>query len=282
MEQSKGLPKDLEQNCHRLDVKEQEFSKWNKPATGLGFLAVFSLLAFLVYLPSELELENFSTETYISGGLIFVSVSIGYYCYRKSNKYGISGFELNTVRAYRAYNMLEKYKTDNLDVQLEKSEDIVYSLLSDLQSGWGNFSEKNPSFKSLAKPIDEFLKNLEYRLIPAFADKKSDNISNIQKTLSSLVMFFQSDSFGDIDRVNQELKQYKDTLTERETVSEKIKKNKHFITILLTLAIIGGGWALSESTKFLKEDIQLETQLILWVAISVPFTVWLLHSRYKK
>lgn len=282
MEELRKLPKELEQKCHQLDVKYHEFKKWNRPATACAVIAFVAILVLLVYVPEEPEREILPNEVYISLSIFVISVALLSFFYMRSSKYRISGFELNTVRVYCAFKTLENYQKDKLDTQFDKSEDNVNSLLVDLQKGWGDFSEKNPSFKSLAEPIDQFLKNLENRLLPAFKDKDQENIKKIQNTLLNLIMFFQSDLFSDIERVNQELKQFEDISSEKEHIYEKIKKNKHLVTMLLSFLIIGVGWALSWSSRFLDESISIETQLTLWAAISVPFTIWLLHSRYKK
>jgi hypothetical protein len=75
---------------------------------------------------------------------------------------------------------------------------------------------------------------------------------------------------------------FPDLSEEEESSLERIKQNRHLVTALYSLLTIGGGFVISQSTKLLKSDIAIETQLILWAAISVPFTIWILNTRYRK
>jgi len=276
------LTPEVKKKCIKLDAKLQEFKKWFKPAIIL-VIAVFVVgLGFLIWLPVDADYSDYPWQSYSVGIFVLVAILVAWFLIQQSNRFKITGYSKNVVKTFRAYSFLEKYLEDGIISHLEKAKSQMNSLLTDLQTEWGDLSKQNPSFKSLLKPIEKFIKNIDTRLIPSITNEDEKDVIKMKNTLESLIVFFLSDDLLQIEKINDDLESFPDVSEEEESTLEKIKQNKHLVTVLLAFFIIGGGWLLSQSTKFIKEDFSVETQLIIWVGISVPFTVWMLHTRYKK
>lgn len=276
------LSPEIIRKCTKLEAKDREFKKWNRPAVLLVLPVIIIFLAFIIWFPEDADFSDYPWQSYGVGIFSVVSIIVIWFLLQKAKPYNITGYAINTVMTFRAYSLLEKYLEDGIISHLEKAEDQMNSLLSALQTGWGDFSKENPSFKSLVRPVEKFIENLNNRIIPMIVVENEDEVRKMQNTFGSLIMFFMSDNFSQIKKINNELETFPDVSEEEESALEKIKQNRHLVTFFIALLIIGGGWLLSQSTKFIKEDIDVETQLILWAAISVPFSVWMLHARYRK
>jgi len=276
------LTPEVKKKCIKLDAKLQEFRKRSRPAIILILAAFVVGFGFLIWLPVDADYSDYPLQSYSVGIFVLVAILVAWFLIQQSNRFRTTGYAKNVVKTFRAYSFLEKYLEDDIISHLDKAESEMDSLLTSLQTEWGDLSEKNPSFKSLLKPIEKFIKNIDMRLIPAITNEGEEDVIKIKNTLESLIMFFLSDDLLQIEKINDELESFPDVSEEEESTLEKIKQNKHLVTFLFAFLIIGGGLALSQSTKFIKEDFSVETQLLIWVGISVPFTVWMLHARYKK
>lgn len=276
------LSSELVRKCKKLDAKDKEFLKFNRPAKLLIIAAVVVAFALLFYVPEDQKFADYPLESY-SVGIFFTSaIVIAAFLLQKAKRYKVTGYTKNSVLVYRAYSQLEQYLEDGVFSHLENAEKSMDSLLSDLQAEWGELSKENPSLKSLVKPLDGFMKGLDNRVIPAIINEDEKDIKKILNTLSLLIDFFLSDDFTKIHEINKEFENYTDVSEEEESTIEKIKQHRHVVTIFLVLIVIGGGWLLSQSAKFVVLEISVETQLTLWATISVPFTVWVLHARSRK
>lgn len=278
----KVLSPEIEQTCHELYTKDKEFKRYSYPAIGIAISAVAALLAIpFVFTGKEPDLLiNFTLWSMIV--YFVIAIVITGVLAKKSRPYKISGYEKNVVRVYKAHQFLEKYQKDKLQSLLVSATNEIESLLYDIQNGWGNFSEKNPSFRSLVKPVEDFMHNIDFRLIPAMEKEENlENVKNIENSLSLMIKFFLSEKFEQITSINKELEKYPDKSEEEVSFKEKIRKHKHLVSILVSLAIIIGSGALASSTKLIKEDFAIEAQLLIWVGISVPFSIFWLRFRYQ-
>ena len=276
------LTSEVKRKCIKLDAKFQELKKRTTPVVIL-VIAVFVVgFGFLIWFPEDADFSDYPWQSYSVGIFVLSAILVIWFLIQQSSRFRITGYAKNVVKTFRAYSFLEKYLEDGIISHLEKAESQMDSLLTGLQTEWGDLSKQNPSFKSLLKPIEKFIKNIDTRLIPAITNEDEKDVIKMKNTLESLIMFFLSDDLLQIEKINDELESFPDVSEEEESALEKIKQNKHLVTFLLACLIIGGGWLLSQSTKFIKEDFSVETQLLIWVGISVPFTVWMLHHRYRK
>jgi len=276
------LPSEIEQRCHELVAKNHEHKKFAYPAIGIAVSAIAVLLAIpFVFTGKESDLF-LSVGLWSMIGYFAIALAITGILSKKSRPYKITGYEKNVVRVYAAHQFVEKYQKDKLQSLLVSATNEIESLLYDLQNGWGDFSEKNPSFRSLVKPVEDFMNNIDFRLIPVMEKEGNpENVKNVEFSLALMIKFFLSEKFEQITSLNQELEKYPDESSEEETFKEKIRKHKHLVSILMSLAIIIGSGALASSTKLIKQDFAIETQVLIWVGVSVPFTIFWLRSRYK-
>ena len=276
------LPAGTDEECHRLDVSENAFHKRNNLARVIVIQGLIVGMGLLGYIPEEQTVYDYPTESTGVGIYFVASMVAAYFFSRKARPYKVAGFQINIVKTYRAYKILEEYRKDELNYQLEKAQKQIKSLSVDLRTEWGNISEKK-TFKSLVMPIDHFMKNLDNRLVPAMSSKKRKDVSKILYTLSKIILFFKGEEFNEIESVNKELEKYPDvSKLEEPTSLEKIKQNKHLVSILISISIIAIGWVLSYSTQFLPEPVSTDNRMMLWAAISVPVMIWFLHTRYRR
>lgn len=273
---------DIDGMCHKLDVKEKEFQRWNKPATYLGISIVLIGITAIIFTPQGKNVQ-YPWESYAGAIYFIIGTPIAFFLSKKARRYKITGFEANAVQTYRAYKLLEKYQKDNLYSQLESAQSHMESVLINIEKRRGDSTEDKPSFKSLTTPIDDFIENLNNRLIPAITKEESKEVTQMLDTLSKVIVLFVGDEFNEIKLVNKEIENnYEDISKGKKSTVEAIKQHKHIVTILISLGIIAAGGIISYSTRFIKADISADTQILAWIGISVPFVVWLIHSRQRR
>lgn len=276
------LTEELKKTCVNLDAKDREFTKLNTPVKLLVISIVIVLIAFMFWIPEDKEISDYSFEGAIVGIYTLIAIIVSYFLSTKSKRYIVNGYSKNAVRTFRAYNSLEKYLKDGLTSHLDKAESNLDSLLINLRTIWGESTKNNPPFRSLTLPTKTLIENLENRIIPSLTNKDEKNIQKTQEALASLISFLLSENFNELFSLNEQFETFSDLSEEKESTIERIKQNKPFLTLLYIVLVIIGGLIISQSAKFIKSDFSLETQLILWMGISVPFTIWLLNKRYGK
>ncbi len=143
------LSSELKAKCIKLDAKEREFKKWQRPATLLGTSVFVVLVAYSFLIPEGSIFSDYPTESFLIGIYCIPAVIITIFLLQKSKKYKIIGFSKNVVLTYRAYNSLEAYLKDGLVSHLDDAESKMDSLLTNLQTFWGNIDDTNVPFKSL-------------------------------------------------------------------------------------------------------------------------------------
>lgn len=276
------LSGELRKTCVKLDAKDKEFYKYNVPTKLLVILIGIVLVGFIIWVPEDEPIENYTNEGYAVGIFLLIAIIVSYYLNMKSKRFIVTGYSKNVVRSFRAYLLLEKYLKDEITSHLDKAETNLDSLLNSLRHIWGESTTTNPPFKSLTIPTKTLIANLENRLIPSLTNEDEKSIQKTQEIIASLISFLLSENFDEINSLNKHLETLPDDSEEVESTIERIKQSKYFVTILyITLSIVGG-FIISQSTKLLKDDFSVETQLILWVGISVPFTLWILNNRLRK
>jgi hypothetical protein len=268
--------------CHKLDVKDKEFQKWNKPAKYLAISAIILGLIALIYSP-EGKNVSYPWQSYVGAIYFVIAIPIAFILSKMARKYKISGFETNAVNTYRAYGLVARYQKDSLQSQLEKAQDCMYSVLSNLQKWSGEVAEEKPAFKFLTEPIENFINNLDNRVIPAIGNETSDDIALMLDTLSKITIVFIGEEFNEIKSVNEWIEnKHKDVSEGKKSAAETIKQHHHVVTLLISFGIIVAGGILAYSTRFIKSDISVDTQILVWVGISVPFVIWGIIARQRR
>lgn len=273
---------EIAEKCHKLDVKDKEFQKWNKPAKYLAISAIILGLIALIYLPEGKTVPP-PWQSYVGTIYFLIVISIAFILSRMAAKYKISGFETNAVNTYRAHGLVEKYQKDSLQSQLEKAQDHMYSVLSNLQKWSGVDTEEKSAFKFLTAPVENFIKNLDNRVIPAIANETSEDITLMLDTLSKITIVFIGEEFNEIKSVNEWIEnKHRDVSEGKKSTTETIKQHRHIVTLLISFGIIVAGGILAYSTRFIKSDISVDTQILVWVGISVPFVIWCIVARQRR
>lgn len=277
------LSSELRAKCVKLDAKYNEFNKWNRPAILLIISIIVALIVYVAWVPEGKTVYDFPIIGSIVGIYSLVAVVIGIIFSQKARRYKITGFSKNTVLTFRSYTLLQKFLKDEIPSHLDKAESNMDKLLTRLQTLWGDStSHINPPFKSLDTPIKRLIENLENRIIPAIKSDTNEKIEKTQQALELLIVFLLDENFEQIQSLNKYFETFPDVSDEGESSIERIKQNKHLVTSFYSLLMIGMGFVISQGAKLLSKEISIDTQLTLWVGISVPFIVLIILFRYRK
>jgi len=271
--QNGNLPDKVESACRKLNNSYKKYEKNHRNASVFGIVAMAMIILFFALIP-EGETIYDHPETSFPVGIIFViTMTLALYYQKNAKKDDHIGYEKHMILVYRAYNFLNKYAEDEDQDYLDQSHNQIDSLVSNLDTEFGDFEEIKPSIKSLHIPLGNFIEYLDIRLLPALDTEKKINVEKFQKTFQKLIEFFFSDDFDHIKAVNSDLKDnYVEQIEDVKSWIKQIQEHRQVTKIVITSLIIGGSSLISYIVS-LAVGADIITTITWLIALSVPSVI---------
>lgn len=206
----------IKQECSNLLVYEKNWKNFRNNSLILGMIgiAVLFIVGFLFPAGKQVsEVPEISIPTTI---VIFAFLIFAAKQQIKSEKErnNVLGFKRMMLKSYQALQLFDKYLDEEPDPKhLQSAKSCIETISKRLEWDWGPFEKFDPPFKSLKKPINDFVIALEKNFIPSFdiylkGQIDREELRNRRKTIIQLIKFFQDDNFDEIFLITIELKKY--------------------------------------------------------------------------